>query len=221
MIKRNLAIILTCSTLLTPLAHSSENNFSASTQIGTLGIGGNLGYKIHDNFDVRININGLKYQKDVDVNDLTYKGDIKLFNVGLLGDYYPFDNSFRLTFGAYYNQNKVSGYGYYSGDSFHGLNPNDFGKEYAEVSYNKFSPYLGIGYQSNDDSNWFFMADLGVLYQGKSNVKLNTVCYNQMVCSILSNQIDEENRQQKHDIQKKADRLSFYPVASIGIGFRF
>lgn len=218
---KKISLCIIFGTSLSFFSHASDESFFISSQIGTLGAGGNIGYQFNDNFALRLNINGLKYHKDIDVNDLTYKGDIKLFTAGLLADYHPFNNPLRISFGAYYNDNNVSGYGHYSGNNFHGLNPNEFGKEYAEVSYNKFSPYLGIGYQSNDDDNWFFTADLGVMYQGKSNVKLNTVCYNQRVCSFLSAQITEENRKQKQDIERKANRLQFYPVASIGIGFRF
>ena len=105
---------------------------------------------------------------------------------------------------------------------YYGIDPNDYGYERASVEYKKFAPYVGFGYQTNDDdSNWIFTADLGVMYQGKAKVSNSTTCYNAAVCSALQSQIDRENAEQRQDIQDKADKLKWYPVASIGIGYRF
>lgn len=119
----------------------------------------------------------MKYSRDVEVNDVKYDADLKLLTAGLLADYYPFANGFRLTAGAYYNGNKLSGNGHSTKD-YYGIDPNDYGYERASVEYKKFAPYVGFGYQTNDDdSNWIFTADLGVMYQGKAKVSNSTTCY--------------------------------------------
>lgn len=198
-----------------------DSAFFSTIQAGTLGAGLNIGYQFSPYFDLRANINGLKYSRDVNINDVKYEANLKLLTAGILADYYPFQNGFRLTAGAYYNGNKVSGNGY-STKEYYGINPNDYGYEQASADYKKFAPYVGFGYQTNDeDSNWIFTADLGVLYQGKAHVSNSTVCYNGTVCTLLKDQIDRENEEQRSQIQDKADKLKWYPVASIGIGYRF
>lgn len=221
--KNKIALSLAISTLLASsvaLADPDTNIFT-TVQVGTLGPGLNIGYKFNPYFDIRANVNGLKYSRDVEVNDVKYDADLKLLTAGLLADYYPFANGFRLTAGAYYNGNKLSGNGHSTKD-YYGIDPNDYGYERASVEYKKFAPYVGFGYQTNDDdSNWIFTADLGVMYQGKTKVSNSTTCYNAAVCSALQSQIDRENAEQRQDIQDKADKLKWYPVASIGIGYRF
>lgn len=221
--KNKIALSLAISTLLASsvaLADPDTNIFT-TVQVGTLGPGLNIGYKFNPYFDIRANVNGLKYSRDVEVNDVKYDADLKLLTAGLLADYYPFANGFRLTAGAYYNGNKLSGNGHSTKD-YYGIDPNDYGYERASVEYKKFAPYVGFGYQTNDDdSNWIFTADLGVMYQGKTKVSNSTTCYNAAVCSALQSQIDRENAELRQDIQDKADKLKWYPVASIGIGYRF
>ena len=221
--KRN---IIAVSILALGISVASFNSLArdqgvfSSVQVGSLGAGLNLGYQFNDYFDMRANINGFNYNHNFDVNSVKYDAHIHSFTSGLLADYYPFGNGFRLTAGAYYNKNKVSGNGY-SEKTYYGLDPNDYGYEKATISYKKFAPYVGFGYQSQSDSNWFVTADIGVLYQGKAHVDNSTVCYDGMICSLLSDKIDEENDAQRGKLQDKADRFKFYPVASIGIGYRF
>lgn len=201
-------------------AHAADSSFFSTVQVGTLGPGLNIGYQFNPYLDVRANVNGLKYSRDVEVNDVKYDADLKLLTAGLLADYYPFANGFRLTAGAYYNGNKLSGNGHSTKD-YYGIDPNDYGYQSASVEYKKFAPYVGFGYQTNDDSNWIFTADLGVMYQGKAKVSSSTTCYSAAVCSALKDKIDSENASQRNDIQDKADKLKWYPVASIGFGYRF
>lgn len=218
--KSYLALAFITSLSVSAVTHAADSSFFSTVQVGTLGPGLNIGYQFNPYFDVRANVNGLKYSRDIEVNDVKYDADLKLLTAGLLADYYPFANGFRLTAGAYYNGNKLSGNGKSTKD-FYGIDPNDYGYQSASVEYKKFAPYVGFGYQTNDDSNWIFTADLGVMYQGKAKVKSNTTCYSAAVCSALQRQIDAENASQRDDIQDKADKLKWYPVASIGIGYRF
>lgn len=200
---------------------TSTSGVFTTVQVGTLGPGLNLGYQVNPYFDLRANVNGLQYDRSQTVNDVKYDGSLRLLTAGLLLDYYPFANGFRMTAGAYYNGNKLNGTGHYTQDVY-GVDPNDYGYTKASVDYKKIAPYVGFGYQTNNpDSNWLFTADIGVLYQGKARVSNQTVCYSQAVCTVLQNQIREKEDEQTADIQDKVDRLKWYPVASIGVGYRF
>lgn len=197
-----------------------QSNFFTAVKVGSLGPGIDLGYQFNPYFDLRANINGFKFNKDHTIDNVDYHGDARLLTAGLLADYYPFANGFRLTAGAYYNGNKVTAQGYYN-DSYYGIDVNDYGHAEASVDYKKFAPYVGLGYQGSSDNGWFFTADLGVLYQGSANVHYNTVCNNQAVCTLLKDQIEEKANDQRDKIQHDVDKLKWYPVASLGFGYRF
>lgn len=202
-------------------AVDQSSNVFATLQAGTLGAGLNLGYQFSPYFDIRANVNGLSYSGNYDLNDVKYEGNVRLLTAGLLADYYPFANGFRLTAGAYYNGNRATATGHATSD-YNGIDLNGYGYQDASVEYQKFAPYVGLGYQTNDeDSNWMFTADVGVLYQGKAKVNLNTRCYNASVCSSLASQINDKTDDQRQDIQDGADKLKFYPVVSFGVGYRF
>lgn len=222
-----LTTILSSSAFASTSSYDSSNdpdyyqsNIFTTVKVGTLGPGIDIGYQFNPYFDIRANVNGFKFSKDHTVNDVYYHGDARLLTAGLLADYYPFANGFRLTAGAYYNGNKVTAKGYYN-DTYYGINVNDYGHAEASVDYKKFAPYLGFGYQGGSDNGWIFTADLGVMYQGSARVHYNTVCNSQVVCSVLQNQIEEKENEQRDKIQNDVDKLKWYPVASIGVGYRF
>lgn len=198
----------------------NENLFFSGFQFGTLGAGVNFGYNFNDFFSLRANVNGMKVSKNINVGDLRYEGNARLLTAGIIADYHLFENGFRISSGIYYNGNKIYGHGY-SRKNYYGVNPNDFGYEEASVKYNKISPYLGIGYDNKFSENFSFVSDIGLLYQGKGNVKNSTVCYDQFICNALNDKINEENESQKYKINDKSKKLQFYPVLSVGIKYSF
>ena len=98
--KSYLALAFITSLSVSAVTHAADSSFFSTVQVGTLGPGLNIGYQFNPYFDVRANVNGLKYSRDIEVNDVKYDADLKLLTAGLLADYYPFANGFRLTAGV-------------------------------------------------------------------------------------------------------------------------
>lgn len=77
------------------------------------------------------------------------------------------------------------------------------------------------GIRGGTDNGWIFTADIGVMYQDSAKVHYNAVCSDAMLCSLFQDKIEEKSEEQKSQIQHDVDRLKWYPVASIGVGYRF
>lgn len=201
----------------------SRAEFFAAPKLGTLGFGVDLGYQFNDLVKVRLNTNYFSFSHDRSIQDIDYSIDPSNFNIGLLLDLHPWRNGFRLTGGLYYIDLK--------GDLSAGLSPDlsysfgdhtykgsELGEASGSIKWSKLAPYIGLGWgsgASNPDSNWFFTADLGAMFIGKSKVSYT-------VSGLASHpslgpDIDREIGKIKSDI----DDYQWYPVISIGVGYRF
>ncbi|WP_027469974.1 hypothetical protein [Deefgea rivuli] len=204
---------------------SAPNDWGAAARLSTLGLGLDIAYAINPNWNARFNINTIEINKDEISNGAHWDSTSKMLTAGLLADYHPFDNGFKVTAGAYYNDNHGDGTAQpVDGTIKIGKNyykANQVSNSHATGSLNnKFSPYLGVGYgysASKDParSGLSFTADLGVMYQGSANVTYSATCLDASVCGQLQSDVT-------HEAQRIADdHKNFYPVVSIGVGYRF
>ena len=83
----------------------------------------------------------------------------------------------------------------------------------ADLKYNKFSPYLGIGYGNpfGKDSSFSFNVDLGVLYQGKPTATMTA-----SGGGVTAADLRTEEAQLIHAVDAR-----WWPVAAVGIAYRF
>ena len=75
---------------------------------GTLGLGVNAGYDFSNDLAIRglVNYFNLDFEKEKAGNE--YDGELDLRSVGLVLDWHPFWGAFRLSGGAFLNNNQVS-----------------------------------------------------------------------------------------------------------------
>lgn len=210
--------------LFTALSSTTfASSIYVSPQISTLGAGLSLGYQINASWNVRTNINGLGVHHTFHDSQIDYASKINLRTAGLLIDYFPFENGFHLTAGAYYNDNRIDGdsiftqnYSMNVGHKTIKINPNDYGSMRFKARYNHFSPYLGMGYHAYREKGWGFDINVGVLYQGNAHVDYDISAMFEAIPSMCSP--INENKQR---IQNQVNNLKWYPVASIGVIYKF
>ncbi len=151
---------------------------SVDLGLSTLGISISGSYQLMDSVVIRGQYNQLTFGSDFDESNINYDTDLKLSSFGLIADWYPLDNSgFRVSAGAYYNDNTLEGSGtptsgtdFIIGDQAYTLDRLD-----AKVEFDNFAPYVGIGWTSNysGEQGFIISADLGMLYQGSAKVSLD------------------------------------------------
>ena len=202
---------------------------------GTLGVGVNAGYDISNDLAIRglVNYFNLDFDKKKAGNE--YKGEVDLRSVGLVLDWHPFWGAFRVSGGAFLNDNRLSastegvdlgiGLGEYNAD----LN--------FRMDFAKTAPYLGIGWTSGRGRGGLgFTADIGALIRSAPRVSANGQAEGcefavssdgaaevdcsgiaGVVAGELRNNLEREHRELREDL----DKLKFYPVVSLGVSYRF
>ena len=201
---------------------------------GTLGFGVNVGLDISEKFAARALFNtlGLDYEETESGNE--YTGDLDLQTIGLVTDWHPFAGGFRVTGGAFLNNNEVSATA--SGQEV------EIGDEtYADgridmlLDFERIAPYFGAGWTSGPigDPGFSFSADAGLLYQRAPRISGSGTVGNNCSFSIsrggdatVQNCNDVEGLQADLELEHidLADDLKdfeWYPVLSIGVSYRF
>jgi hypothetical protein len=190
---------------------------------GTLGVGIEFSFPVSENFSLRINANGLSYDETEQSDDIEYTGTLQLSNIGLLGDYYPTDSSFRLTAGAYINNNQFEGRALPSslipidlGNVSYGIN--DIGHLDTVVTFQPISPYIGIGFGNDTrEKGWGFTLDIGAMYHGAPTAEVTADIKNQYLRPIIERELKEE----KIDLEAKLADVQFFPVVMVGVNYTF
>jgi len=210
---------------VTPVQEPTTSFDLVGLQIGTLGVGANFAMPINKNLQARLNINGLKVNKTKTKDDVTYDASLKLFTAGLLLDYYPYDtSSFHLSLGAYYNNNKVTAKATPKAGNYtingRTYNVNLIDHIDASLTFNKFAPYLGLGWGGKlDNSGWSWNFDLGVMYHGTPKFSLKGTRGTATAAQWAN--ITSDIAAQEAKTQNNVKKYKFYPVISLGFVYRF
>jgi hypothetical protein len=206
-------------------ANGEAGDVHVGLQGGTLGIGLEAGVDLSDYFALRGGVNYIKFDFDTTIDAIDYTFEPEFFNGSLFLDWHPFAGSFRMTAGAFINNNSVDVHGTYRKD----LIPepyNDF-RDLVDlvpikgsVDFNTFAPYAGIGWTSNKaDQGWGVNIDLGVMFQGSPNV---SDLYIDDPWGIGNNGLVKDFLdQERKAIEDELDRYRYYPVASIAVTYKF
>ncbi|ATC93135.1 hypothetical protein [Pseudoalteromonas tunicata] len=238
-------LLLPSLSLVALLATSTSAEASpvgVSLKAGTLGAGAELDYRFNENFNLRLQANTFNYKDDFEEDDINYSGKIDLSTAGILLDWRPFSGTFRLTGGYYINNNEIkanakdaSNEGYELGDvTYFSDTANPLSLNANMELGNSSSGYLGLGWGNATDAGWMFSFELGVLFAGSPKIDLSAsgsaVVYidgaanyfdvsdttNPLVQEFNANLITEKN-----NLEKDISDFEFYPVITLGVGYRF
>jgi hypothetical protein len=208
-------------------AGAANAQVGATADIGTTGVGVHVVVPLTTQLNGRFGANYLKhdFDKTSDGVDYNLKGKLQTFDI-LVDWYLSEGGSFHLTGGAVYNGNKFDVRGKPNGNGTFNINGNpytasDVGILTGRIDFRKAAPYLGIGWgnAAAQSGGWSVTTDLGVFYQGSPNVQLAvTGCtVSSTVCNRLAQDVEAARKQLGDDTSS----FKIYPVARIGIGYRF
>jgi hypothetical protein len=188
----------------------------------TLGAGLTIGF--HDPqslVGVRGSMNFFRLGFNFEQSQAHSRAQATFQNESLLVDLYPFRGGFHVTGGVVFNQNsanysstpQLTGalLGFITHTHYTGV----IGNVHGPISFNPIAPYLGIGYNVNAGKHWSVTVDAGAIYQGNGRIAVTTTGLLAM----------PEYKAQVMANAEKADRMinkmSYYPVVSFEIGYRF
>lgn len=217
-----LAALLLCLGAAMPAGAEENLNPAVSFKAGTLGVQGDLTVPFSKYVAGRVSLGYLAYTYSVNVDHVDYDFDINMPSAALLLDWHPAGGGFRVSGGVIMNPHDFSakastepGRLYKIGDHYYP--GSTLGNLEADADFNKAAPYLGIGYNGafTQDGNWFFTFDLGVMYWGEADVDLKAS--NPFIDDVFREDIQKEENRIEDEIQP----LQFWPVAAIGVAYRF
>lgn len=220
------AVALALGLGLLPTAQSSE--VGAALRLGTLGPGVDVDFALGDRASVRLGYSGYSTHRQVNQTDITYDGTLKLSNPSAILDWYVAKGSFRLSLGAVASGTEVNAVGIPNSNARYTINGNVYSVSQLTSLSGRFkfgnstAPYFGIGWGNpvRPGKRLSFLFDLGAIYGGRPDITLNASCSASVpaaLCSQLSADIEAEKRK----LRDQLTAIQWYPVVSVGLGYRF
>ena len=189
-------------------------------QGGTLGGGVGAAMPLSSWAGVHAELEGFGLSHTVTVDGNQYAGHLTLLQGGLYLDLFPFKSSgFRVTTGVLINGDHLDADAVPNSDGNYKIG-NDYVPAVgpaptAEAALPHAMPYLGIGYGHKPVSKGFGVTfDLGVAY-GRPHVSYNVP----EIYRLFTTQANID--QEEQNISNTVDRYRVYPVAQIGLSYRF
>lgn len=207
----------------TGVAHA-ENTFV----YGTLGSGVTIGFgkALNENFSVRAGIGterGRSYDRDIGGIHYDVKPE-SATSLSAIVDWYPITGSgFRVSGGLMYqNRESQELTAATASDGSYHINGNiysatEVGRLAGKAEYNKFTPYLGIGWESAAASKpgWRFISDLGLRLERRASTLLSATGTTNN--ATLRQDVAAEERRVASDLSGTRFRLGL----SIGAAYSF
>jgi hypothetical protein len=159
-------------------------------------------------------------ESETDDEDVTteLQADLTWLTVPALLDWHPWESGVRFSLGVMINNNHIDLSA--ETDSVE-INDVEYRVESldGEISFNTFSPYLGVGYGNAVDTSghWHFAFDLGVMFQGSPKAEMDAVATNPLLQALLDADLDAE----VEDIEDEFKEFTMYPVLSVGVSYTF
>lgn len=198
-----------------PLAAPAAETNGITARAGTLGYGVEFGLGLSANTQVRFGANSASRSSSGNEGGVEYDMDVNLRSGDVLLDWHPFDGVFFTSIGALYNKNEIEVRSKSTGSVTVGGNTYTNPSLTGEVTFNKFAPYLGLGWGSSPAAKGFvWKFDLGVAYQGSPEVKLRSTSNTTVV-----NQTDLDR--EAAEMEESLKDYKYYPHVGFSLGMRF
>lgn len=176
--------------------HKTAAGVFMDVNVGTLGVGVNVGYEFNRHLKLRVRGSYLAADYDKTWSDgswgstpLDGKFEFDGSSVGLLLDYHPFGGSFHLTGGLNFSGMKLDAKAtmknaadlqglsgeYDFGGTTYKVAAGDEAQVKGRYEWNRVQPYLGIGWSSDGDGDrsFYFSCDIGVNFIGKGQLSVS------------------------------------------------
>ncbi len=214
-----MGLLLPLTSVAAQGSSSTGSDMSVGIRVGTLGIGAEVSKLLTDHIGVRVGGNYFSANTTRAESDITYVATAKLQAFTGLVDLYPGSRgSFHFSAGVITNPLTFTGTGQPTNGTITinqvPYTPSQVGTLNATIKWPSASPYLGLGFGTPAAMHGAFklVFDVGAAI-GKPKVSLNATGSAPGLAADLAAQQDST--------QNKANKLSVYPVISLGLVYRF
>jgi hypothetical protein len=212
--------------------------FGIQVSAGTLGAGIQAATAVTRRSNVRFGVNYFKYSGSTSKDNITYNGTLRLESAEVLYDQY-IGGGFHISPGVMvYDGNQGTANASVSAGQTFSLNGVTYYSSNASpvtgtgtITSRKIAPELLIGFGNllpRSARHFTLNFDLGVVFQGSANAKLNlngSTCLNDPINGCLpisTNTAVQSNIQlEQTKINNSLGPFKFYPVLRLGFGYKF
>jgi hypothetical protein len=217
------ALLAVALTLMGSAGRSQAEGIALGLKAGSLGAGLDLTVGLAPVINLRVGVQGFSFSRTFTEQDVSYDGKADLRSAWLLLDVHPAGKGTRVSVGAVFSGNKVTGTSPTTGTiTINGVTYQiaNVGTIDGEAKANGVCPYLGLGWGNavRPGSQVRFAFDVGVLYQGAPKVSLTAHPVNPAIVPPTFFADLEKERQKAED---DASKYKFYPVVNLGLSYRF
>jgi len=211
-------------------------SYAVSVRIGLGGVGGDIATPLTHRLALRAGGDAFSYSTTFTTNGLNANGSLKLGDGFATLDYHPFRNGFRLSPGVtLYNRNNVGATLNVPGGSSFTLNSVDYTSEASDpingtaavVFGHKVAPRFTFGWGNSFPrygGHWTFPIELGFYYTADPTVSIalfGSACSSDGCGSIDTPENEANILGEETKLNKDIAPARFFPVLSLGIGYRF
>lgn len=204
-------------------AHAQDSGrFAVGANIGTPGVGAELQYKLNENFVVRGGGDWMNFDYDHTYSDIDYSAKLKTSTGGAFIDWHPGGGAFFLSGGGYFGERKARLDGRPTQPTQIGsltFTPEQIGTIRGDVEMSKTQPFLGLGWDNTFSRNgrWGFRLLGGVSFSDKPDVNLTATDGTLAADPTFQAQLIEEEAKIRDD----AKGFKYFPIAQVGLNYRF
>jgi len=214
-------IIVALGMLLLGATASANDDIWFGIKAGTLGFGAEAAWRPLEWLDVRAGANFYDYDDSGSQAGINYNATLALDTYYVTGNLHFPLSPFRLTAGAFANNNEVQLASVDTASFLIGDNPVPYtaaevGTLRSVASFDSFAPYVGAGFDFDVMDRFGLSLDFGVLLQGDPTIVTTadgTLSQNQAF-------LDDINAETQ-ELLNEIDDIKVYPVVSLGFNFNF
>jgi hypothetical protein len=216
---------------------SRGSRFALAFETSTLGLGPRAAIRLHNHLNLRIGASAFDFRRNVADGDIVYDAVFRLRSLNFIADWFPTSKGLHISPGVLvYNRNRVSataampvGKVLSAGTETFVSDPQNPIVGNARSNIRAISPMVlfGFGNLLPRAGHIGFSFDFGVVFQG---TPVTTVTLAGSACDV--SQIHCQDIAKDRSIQSEIDAgrktmqddlsfMRFYPVISVGVGYRF
>ena len=211
--------------------------FAVQVKAGVAGVGFDLATPLARKVNLRGGASFFSYGHHFDEDGIGVDGTLNFRTVNASLDFFPFGGGFRISPGVVlYNGNHVMANASVPGGQSFTLNGVNYTSSTTDpvrgtfdVSFgHKVAPSLTVGFGNmipRSGRHWSVPFEIGFEYIGAPLIALNltgSACNSGFCASVQNDPTIKANVQKEQaDLNSDISPLRFYPMASIGIGYRF
>ena len=209
-------------------AAQDGRGFAVDGSLGTTGVSAHAQLAVHPRLALRMGYNWLEFGRDdEEISGVSYSGDLEFAGFGGFVDLHPMRNAFTVTGGVFVGDKSAVLDAVPVEDVELGneaFTPDQVGTITGDAEFGDTAIFAGLGYDPTlyKPGRVSIVARAGVMFAGEPEVLLDaTAVTNPDIPQDVRDRLRAALAQEAEIIADDIDDYAFFPVVTLGLGYRF